>query len=92
MVRKTKFIVLFLLFGLVWSFVVFSGLLSKNKPLDTIAKALPGYLLMVFGCYSLYSIGYDLWILKEYPEDYQSLLKEIDEAKAFYKKNGVKID
>jgi hypothetical protein len=31
----------------------------------------------VFGCYALYSIGSDLSRLKDFPEDYEELKKEI---------------
>jgi len=47
---------------------------------------------MVFGCSSLYSIGYDLSILKEFPEDHKALLEEIKQAKEFYKAKGIKLD
>lgn len=36
---------------------------------------------MVFGCFALYSIGRDLYYLKDYPKEQESLLKEIQEAK-----------
>jgi hypothetical protein len=36
---------------------------------------------MVFGCYALVSIGYELTILKDYPQEYESLKKEIINAK-----------
>lgn len=70
MVRKTKFLIYFVLLSLIWGTIIFGGFLNDNKALETIVKTLPGYFLMVFGCYSLYSIGYDLWILKEFPEDH----------------------
>ena len=47
--------------------------------------ALPGYLIMAFGCYSLFSIGKELSILKDYPEEYESLKSEIELARAFFK-------
>lgn len=75
-----------------WATIVFGKLLENQQPFDIIVKALPGYLLMAFGCYSLSSIGYDLWILKEFPEDHQSLLEDITKSKEFYKSKGVRFD
>ena len=36
---------------------------------------------MIFGCYALFSIGRDLYYLKDYPSEEISLKKEIEEGK-----------
>ena len=47
---------------------------------------------MTFGSYALFSIGRELAILKDYPEENEKLLKEIEASKKFYKEKGAKID
>ena len=46
---------------------------------------------MVLGCHGLISVGGGLAILKDYPSEHASLLKEIEEAKSYYQKKGISI-
>ncbi|KAI9348613.1 dolichol-phosphate mannosyltransferase subunit 3-domain-containing protein [Obelidium mucronatum] len=60
--------------------------------LDDIAPVLPLWLLVAFGSYSLFSIGYALVTFGDCPDAYLSLLKEITEAKTDLKRRGVQIE
>jgi hypothetical protein len=46
-------------------------------------------MLMSFGCYALFTIGNQLNILQDYPEEQVKLVEEIKLAKAFMKANKV---
>ena len=92
MTRKNKFILSLFLFLIIWSALNFSSLFENNSPVSLIIKAFPGYLLMVFGCYSLFSIGSELFQLKEFPEEHSSLVDEINIAKLHYKNLGIQLE
>ncbi|KAF8902197.1 dolichol-phosphate mannosyltransferase subunit 3 [Gymnopilus junonius] len=59
---------------------------------EQILAVLPWWLLVSFGSYSLWSIGKGLFTLRETPEAYQELLKEITEAKNDLRTKGVTVD
>ncbi len=44
---------------------------------------------MVMGCHALFSIGKELNILKDYPEESESLREEIKKADVFFDKQGL---
>jgi dolichyl-phosphate mannosyltransferase polypeptide 3 len=48
---------------------------------------MPSYSLIIFGSSAVYSIGRDLSILKDYPEEQVKLIKEIEEANQYFKNN-----
>jgi hypothetical protein len=43
----------------------------------------------MFGSWAVYSIGRDLAILRDYPSEHQSLVKEIADASKYYKTHKV---
>ena len=56
-----------------------------GSSLHFVVRALPSYSLIVLGCYGLFEIGKGIMILKDYPQEYSSLLKDIDRARASLK-------
>jgi len=57
-----------------------------------IVSLLPWWLLVSFGAYSLWSIGWGLLTLRECSEAYEELLSEIAEAKDDLRTKGVTVD
>jgi len=57
-----------------------------------IISLLPWWLLVSFGAYSLWSIGWGLLTLRECPEAYEELIEEIAEAKNDLRTKGVTVD
>ncbi|KAK1921335.1 dolichol-phosphate mannosyltransferase subunit 3 [Papiliotrema laurentii] len=59
---------------------------------DAILPVLPWWLLVTFGAYSLSSLGLGLVRFHDCPEAYESLLKEIHQAKTELRDQGVDVD
>ncbi|EGO03046.1 hypothetical protein SERLA73DRAFT_47337 [Serpula lacrymans var. lacrymans S7.3] len=53
---------------------------------------IPWWLLVSFGSYSLWSLGWGLFTFRDCPEAYEELLKEINEAKNDLRTKGVTVD
>ncbi|TEB32448.1 dolichol-phosphate mannosyltransferase subunit 3 [Coprinellus micaceus] len=53
---------------------------------------LPWWLLVSFGAYSLWSLGWGLFTFRDCPEAYAELLQEINEAKNDLRSKGVTVD
>lgn len=53
---------------------------------------LPYWCLVTFGSYSLATLGWGVLTFKDKEDKYRELLKQIDEAKLFYKKKGITLD
>ncbi|ORX41294.1 dolichol-phosphate mannosyltransferase subunit 3 [Kockovaella imperatae] len=62
------------------------------ETLDLILPVLPWWLLVSFGAYSLSSLGLGLLRFHDTPEAYESLLKEINQAKLELRDAGVTVD
>lgn len=52
---------------------------------------LPVYAVVALGCYGLGAVGYGLMVFPTCPEQADLLLKDIDEARAFYKSKNVDV-
>merc|ERR1711907_360337 len=52
----------------------------------------PLYLIVLFGCHSLISIGYHMIVLEDCKDAQDELFREIDEAKKFLSSKGMKFD
>lgn len=87
--RGRKLVTVFLISSLIWLYLVFGSTIEEESPMKKIVQALPGYLVMVFGCYSLFSIGRELSILKDYPEEFESLKNEIQQAQQFFQNQNL---
>ncbi|THV07336.1 dolichol-phosphate mannosyltransferase subunit 3 [Dendrothele bispora CBS 962.96] len=57
-----------------------------------ILPVLPWWLLVAFGSYSLWSLGWGLVTFRDCPEAYNELLLEISEAKNDLRTKGVSVD
>jgi dolichyl-phosphate mannosyltransferase polypeptide 3 len=56
-----------------------------------VAKSIPTYALILYFSYALFKVGSDLARLKDYPQEAESLNKEVILAKNFYKEKGLKL-
>jgi Dolichol-phosphate mannosyltransferase subunit 3 (DPM3) len=54
--------------------------------------ALPGYLIVLFCCYSLAVIGYNLSVFPECPEAADALLADIQRARIGLEAKGYRVD
>lgn len=79
-----------LIFFIVWSLIL-SNLFPQFHPNNIqreIIFTLPFYLLIVFGCYSLFVIGWNLLIFRECPEAMKELEQNIGQARQNLKSYG----
>jgi carbon starvation protein CstA len=72
-----------------FTFAVFIGIwlimlwvFKKSKEHLEILLAIPSYFIMMLGSYALMNIGYSVLKLKAHDEDKESLVADIDRAKA----------
>lgn len=74
-------------------FAFYSGLFpSSVKFHDEILPYLPWWTLVTFGSYSLGTLGWDVLTFNDKEEKYQELMEQVQEAKEFYKTNGLVIE
>lgn len=59
----------------------------KNSVILSWLYALPSFLIISYGCYSLVSIGKSVSQIEEHPKETQSLLADIKEAREFAAKH-----
>ncbi|XP_035385170.1 dolichol-phosphate mannosyltransferase subunit 3 [Electrophorus electricus] len=80
------------LVGVAWGLVTFD-LLDFQFPAvyREVAWPMPVYLLVVFGCYSLATVGYRVATFNDCEEAARELQGQIQEAKEDLKKKGLKI-
>ncbi|KAL7883113.1 hypothetical protein SRHO_G00007710 [Serrasalmus rhombeus] len=80
------------LVGVAWGLVTFD-LLDLQLPAvyKEVAWPMPVYLLVVFGCYSLATIGYRVATFNDCEEAAKELQAQIQEAKEDLKKKGLKM-
>lgn len=85
--------------GVVLFFIsaIYFALYSKLIPSpsifhDEILPYLPIWSVVALGSYSLWVLGYRVLTFKDKPEKHQELLKQIDEAKAFYQAQGIDLN
>ncbi|XP_062846147.1 dolichol-phosphate mannosyltransferase subunit 3 [Trichomycterus rosablanca] len=78
--------------GIAWAQVTFD-LLGLQLPAvyKEVAWPMPVYLLVVFGCYSLATVGYRVATFNDCEEASRELQTQIQEAKADLKKKGLKM-
>ncbi|CAD8152024.1 unnamed protein product [Paramecium octaurelia] len=73
--------------AIIWIITLFLSTGYVNE----VAKSMPTYALILYFSYALFKVGGDLSQLKDYPEEAESLQKEVEEAKRFYKEKGLKL-
>ncbi|WVN88462.1 uncharacterized protein L203_103673 [Cryptococcus depauperatus CBS 7841] len=64
----------------------------SEEIVDQLLPVLPWWFLVSFGAYSLSSLGLGLVKFHDTPEAYESLLKEISQAKDELRNAGVSVD
>ena len=77
------------LFAAGWYYCYFHYKNYQDARFKELLLALPGTLLMYFGCYSLFSIGHGLFALKDCPEEYDQLQVDIARARQALAKKGL---
>ncbi|KAJ3036002.1 hypothetical protein HDV00_003136 [Rhizophlyctis rosea] len=86
----------FALFFAIWTPLFFHhtflNFLGIPAWIDPVITAIPLWLVVTFGSYSLASIGYALLTFRDCPEAHQSLLAEISAAKAHLRAHGVPVE
>ncbi|CAD8083919.1 unnamed protein product [Paramecium primaurelia] len=87
MSRGTNLFVAFSISIIIWIITLF---LSTGY-VKEITKSIPTYALILYFSYALFKVGGDLAQLKDYPEEAQSLQKEVEQAKRFYQEKGLKL-
>ncbi|KAK7463522.1 hypothetical protein VKT23_006870 [Stygiomarasmius scandens] len=73
-------------------FQVFEVPLVDEAIVAQILPVLPWWLLVAFGSYSLWSLGWGLVTFRDCPDAYNELLLEISEAKNDLRTKGVSVD
>ncbi|KAJ3035371.1 hypothetical protein HK097_004225 [Rhizophlyctis rosea] len=96
MTKATQALTTFALFFALWTPLFFHSsilpFLPISESLDRVIAAIPLWLIVSFGSYSLASIGYALFTFRDCPEAHQSLLAEINAAKTDLRARGVSVD
>ncbi|KAF8920628.1 dolichol-phosphate mannosyltransferase subunit 3 [Mucidula mucida] len=84
------------LFGTVLYFLVLFQYLSvplvEDDVVQQIIPVVPWWLLVSFGSYSLWSLGWGLWTFRDCPEAYTELMTEISRAKLDLRAKGISVD
>ncbi|KAK6394763.1 hypothetical protein LTR65_001555 [Meristemomyces frigidus] len=73
--------------------VAFLGLAPlPAKIQNDIIPVLPIWLIVSFGAYLLFKLGYGVATFNDVPEAHQELMREIQEARVDLQKKGVEVD
>ncbi|KAL1301763.1 hypothetical protein AAFC00_005961 [Neodothiora populina] len=92
MTRATQQISLLLLVSSVY-LALFLGLVPlPSKIQDEIIPVLPFWVLISFGAYLLFSLGWGVFTFNDVPEAHKELMAEIEQARADLKSKGVDVD
>ncbi|KAK0202935.1 dolichol-phosphate mannosyltransferase subunit 3 [Desarmillaria ectypa] len=70
----------------------FSVPFVDDAVVQEIIPMVPWWLLVSFGSYSLWSLGWGLWTFRDCPEAYTELMTEISQAKNELRAKGVTMD
>ncbi|KAJ3714885.1 dolichol-phosphate mannosyltransferase subunit 3 [Lentinula guzmanii] len=95
MTRAQRVAVISTIFASLYFLALFEILqvpLIEGKVVQEILPALPWWLLVSFGSYSLWSLGWGLFTFRDCPEAYEELLNEISQAKNDLRNRGVNVD
>ncbi|PFH47586.1 hypothetical protein AMATHDRAFT_67505 [Amanita thiersii Skay4041] len=95
MTRAHRLGALSALFTVLYSLALFQYLsvpLLDESVVQQILPVIPWWLLVSFGSYSLWSLGWGLFTFRDCPEAYTELLGEISQAKNDLRARGVSVD
>ncbi|KAJ6614867.1 dolichol-phosphate mannosyltransferase subunit 3 [Mycena sp. CBHHK59/15] len=95
MARVHRVALISTLFTSLWMLVIFQvfsvpGL--DEGAVKQILPLIPWWLLVTFGSYSLWSLGWGLFTFRDCPEAYEELLREISQAKDDLRSKGLALD
>ncbi|KII93079.1 hypothetical protein PLICRDRAFT_170870 [Plicaturopsis crispa FD-325 SS-3] len=90
--RLAGYASVFLAFYLLAFFAVLPVPFVTPTVVEKILPVVPWWILVSFGAYSLWSMGWGLWTFRDCPEAYTELLLEITEAKNDLRAKGVTVD
>ncbi|CAI5759453.1 unnamed protein product [Candida verbasci] len=65
---------------------------TPTKIHDEILPFLPWWALVSFGAYALSTLGWGIVTFKDKEDKYKELVIQIEEAKQFYKQEGIDLD
>lgn len=85
--RGTRFCFNLVLLSLFW-FYAYN--LELNESFHFSVSAFPFWLVISLGCYALYKIGLDLFILEDRPDEAKKLDSEITSARSELQQKGLK--
>ncbi|KAM6959553.1 dolichol-phosphate mannosyltransferase subunit 3 [Aplochiton taeniatus] len=92
MTKLLEWVFCVLLLGVAWALVTFDLLDLRLPPIyKELAWPMPVYLLVLFGCYSIATIGYRVATFNDCEEAAKELQTQIAEAKADLRKKGLKL-
>ncbi|XP_022095928.1 dolichol-phosphate mannosyltransferase subunit 3-like [Acanthaster planci] len=87
--KLVQWITALVLFASIWCAFVFDLVpIQVDARMKEVIVPLPVYLLIVFACFSLATIGYRVATFNDCEEAAESLKKEIEEARKDLKKKG----
>jgi len=89
MTRLTEILFPVAVIGTIWASLVFE-IIPIALPIVwwNVLIALPAYLLITFGCYSLATVGYNVYCIRSDDGATQALKLDIEEAQSDLKKKG----
>ncbi|KZP24154.1 dolichol-phosphate mannosyltransferase subunit 3, partial [Athelia psychrophila] len=64
----------------------------EHAIVEKVLPTIPWWALVSFGSYSLWSMGWGLWSVRDCPDAYNELLEEISLAKNDLRTKGVTVD
>lgn len=92
MTKATETFVLFLLLSSIYFALCTGTFPSPEKFHSEVLPYIPCWALVAFGSYSLATLGWGVLTFKDKEAKYEELLKQIDEAKSFYKAKGLQLE
>ena len=73
-------------------FALTTGTIPTSETFQSeVLPVLPWWALVSFGCYTLFSLGYGVYVLEDKKDKYVELKEQITEAKTFLKAKGVEV-
>ncbi|KAK6977442.1 dolichol-phosphate mannosyltransferase subunit 3 [Favolaschia claudopus] len=95
MARAHRVALISTFFTALWALVFFKVFLVPGldeAAVSQIWPLIPWWLLVTFGSYSLWSLGWGLFTFRDCPEAYEELMHEISQAKDDLRTKGITVD
>ncbi|KAH7906427.1 dolichol-phosphate mannosyltransferase subunit 3, partial [Hygrophoropsis aurantiaca] len=91
MARAHRAAFVFILFSALYILALYAFIPVPHAA-EEVLPLLPWWLLVSFGSYSLWSLGWGVFTFRDCPEAYQELMHEIGQAKDDLRARGVTVD